>query len=29
MGWMIADEKADPPLIPGTYERDEEERGRP
>ena len=28
MGWMIVDEKSDPPLIPGTYERDEEEQVR-
>ena len=28
MGWMIADEKPDPPVIPGTYERDEEEQVR-
>ncbi|MBV9379983.1 MAG: hypothetical protein JOY82_19990 [Streptosporangiaceae bacterium] len=28
MGWMIVDEKADPPVIPGTYERDEEEQVR-
>jgi hypothetical protein len=28
MGWMIADEKSDPPVIPGTYERDEEEQVR-
>ncbi len=27
-GWMIADEKSDPPLIPGTYERDEKEQVR-
>jgi len=25
MGWMIVDEKSDPPVIPGIYERDEEE----
>jgi hypothetical protein len=28
LGWMIADGKSDPPLIPGTYERDEEEQVR-
>jgi hypothetical protein len=28
MGWMIADEKSDPPVIPGTYERDEQEQVR-
>ena len=28
MGWMIVDEKSDPPVIPGTYERDEEEQVR-
>ena len=28
MAWMITDEKSDPPLIPGTYERDEEEQVR-
>jgi hypothetical protein len=28
MGWMIVDEKSDPPIIPGTYERDEEEQVR-
>ena len=28
MGWMIVDEKSGPPLIPGTYERDEEEQVR-
>jgi hypothetical protein len=28
MGWMIADEKCDPPVISGTYERDEEEQVR-
>jgi hypothetical protein len=28
MGWMITDESSDPPLIPGTYERDEEEQVR-
>jgi hypothetical protein len=28
MGWMITDENSDPPLIPGTYERDEEEQVR-
>lgn len=28
MGWMIIDEKSDPPVIPGTYERDEEEQVR-
>jgi hypothetical protein len=28
MGWMITDEKSDPPLIPGTYERAEEEQVR-
>lgn len=27
-GFMIVDEKSDPPLIPGTYERDEEEQVR-
>jgi hypothetical protein len=27
-GWMIVDEKSDPPVIPGTYERDEEEQVR-
>ncbi len=28
LGWMIADENSDPPIIPGTYERDEEEQVR-
>jgi hypothetical protein len=28
MGWMIVDEKPDPPVIPGTYERDEQEQVR-
>ncbi len=28
LGWMITDDKSDPPLIPGTYERDEEEQVR-
>ena len=28
MGWMIIDEKADPPVIPGTYQRDEQEQAR-
>jgi hypothetical protein len=28
MGWMITDEKSGPPLIPGTYERDEDEQVR-
>jgi hypothetical protein len=28
MGWMIADENSDPPVIPGTYQRDEEEQVR-
>jgi hypothetical protein len=28
MGWMITDEKSDPPVIPGTYERDEQEQVR-
>jgi hypothetical protein len=28
MGWMIVDEKSDPPRIPGTYQRDEEETGQ-
>jgi hypothetical protein len=28
MGWMIVDEKSDPPVIPETYERDEEEQVR-
>ncbi len=28
MGWMIVEEKAGPPIIPGTYERDEEEQVR-
>jgi hypothetical protein len=28
MGWMIVDEKSDPPIIPGSYERDEEEQVR-
>ena len=28
MGWMITDENSDPPLIPGTYQRDEEEQVR-
>jgi hypothetical protein len=28
MGWMIVDVKSDPPVIPGTYERDEEEQVR-
>jgi glycosyl hydrolase family 113 len=28
MGWMIVDENADPPVIPGTYERDEHEQVR-
>jgi hypothetical protein len=28
MGWMIVGEKSDPPIIPGTYERDEEEQVR-
>ena len=28
MGWMIADEKSDPSVIPGIYERDEEEQVR-
>lgn len=28
MGWMIVDEKSDPPVIPGTYDRDEEEQVR-
>jgi hypothetical protein len=28
MGWMIIDEKSDPPAIPGTYQRDEEEQVR-
>jgi hypothetical protein len=28
MGWMIVDEKSDPPIIPGTYERDEQEQVR-
>jgi hypothetical protein len=28
MGMMIVDEKSDPPFIPGTYERDEEEQVR-
>jgi hypothetical protein len=28
IGWMIADVKSDPPVIPGTYERDEEEQVR-
>jgi hypothetical protein len=27
-GWMITDEKSDPPVIPGTYQRDEEEQVR-
>jgi len=28
MGWMIVDEKPDPPIIPGTYQRDEQEQVR-
>ncbi len=28
MGWMIVDVKSDPPIIPGTYERHEEEQVR-
>jgi hypothetical protein len=28
LGWMITDENSDPPVIPGTYERDEEEQVR-
>ncbi len=28
MGWMIIDEKSDPPVIPGSYQRDEEEQVR-
>jgi hypothetical protein len=28
MGWMIVDEDSDPPVIPGTYQRDEEEQVR-
>ena len=28
MGWMIVDESSDPPFIPGTYERDEQEQVR-
>ena len=28
LGWMIADENSDPPVISGTYERDEEEQVR-
>lgn len=28
VGWMIADDKSDPPVIPGTYKRDEEEQVR-
>jgi hypothetical protein len=28
MGWMIVDEKSDPPVIPGNYQRDEEEQVR-
>jgi hypothetical protein len=28
MGWMIVDEKSDPPVIPWTYERDEAEQVR-
>jgi hypothetical protein len=28
MGWMIADQKSDPPVIPGIYERDEQEQVR-
>jgi hypothetical protein len=28
MGWMIVDEKSDPPVILGTYQRDEEEQVR-
>ena len=28
MGWMIVDVKSDPPVIPGTFERDEEEQVR-
>jgi hypothetical protein len=28
MGFMIVDGKSDPPVIPGTYERDEEEQVR-
>lgn len=28
MGWMITDETSDPPVIPGTYQRDEEEQVR-
>ncbi len=28
LGWMIVDEKPDPPVIPGTYERDEQEQVR-
>ncbi len=27
-GWMIVDERPDPPVIPRTYERDEEEQVR-
>jgi hypothetical protein len=28
MGWMIADENSYPPIIPGTYQRDEQEQVR-
>lgn len=28
LGMMITDDKTDPPMIPGTYERDEEEQAR-
>jgi hypothetical protein len=28
MGWMITDENSDPPVIPGNYQRDEEEQVR-
>jgi len=28
LGWMIADENSDPPVISGTHERDEEEQVR-
>jgi hypothetical protein len=28
LGWMITDENSDPPVIPGNYERDEEEQVR-
>lgn len=28
IGWMIVDEKSDPPVIPGTYKRDEDEQVR-